>query len=351
MCALDQALDVAQEHVLVDAHERDRLAFGAGAARAADAVHVVLGHVRQVVVDDVRQLVDVDAARRDVGGDHHLDLAGLEVRQRARARVLALVAVQRDGADAVAVQRLTSLSAPCLVRVNTRTCRQRWWPTRYASSSLLSLAVHRVHALRDRVDGGVGRRHLDRAAARSSSLSASALISAENVAENSRFCRCFGSRASTRFTSGMKPMSSMRSASSSTKISMRERVDVALAVVVEQAAGRGDEDVDAALQLRGLRPEADAAEQHHRRDLQVLAVRLDRRLDLRGEFARRHEDQRAQRLARAAPREADGCVESRCSIGSTKPAVLPVPVCAPARRSPPARTAGIACAWIGVGTV
>ena len=53
----------------------------------------------------------------------------------------------------------------------------------------------------------------------SSSRSAKALISSLNVAENKRFCRCLGSSARMRLTSGMKPMSSMRSASSSTRIS------------------------------------------------------------------------------------------------------------------------------------
>ncbi|HPP83755.1 MAG TPA: hypothetical protein PLZ50_09350, partial [Rubrivivax sp.] len=62
-----ELLDVVQEALLVQAHERDRLAAGAGAAGAADAVHIVLGHVGQFEVDDVRQLVDVDAARGDVG--------------------------------------------------------------------------------------------------------------------------------------------------------------------------------------------------------------------------------------------------------------------------------------------
>jgi len=33
------------------------------------------------------------------------------------------------------------------------------------------------------------------------------------------------------------------------------------------------------------------------------------------------------------------------------PAVLPVPVCAAPSRSRPARTTGMACAWMGVGTV
>jgi hypothetical protein len=46
-----------------------------------------------------------------------------------------------------------------------------------------------------------------------------------------------------------------------------------------------------------------------------------------------------------------GIVFRRCRIGSVKPAVVPVPVCAPASRSPPLSTAGIACVWIGVGVV
>ena len=38
-------------------------------------------------------------------------------------------------------------------------------------------------------------------------------------------------------------------------------------------------------------------------------------------------------------------------IGSTKAAVLPVPVWAPARRSRRSRTIGIASRWTGVGSV
>ena len=73
--ALDQPLDVAQEGVLVDADERNGFAGRAGAPRAADPVHVVLGDVGQVVVDDMRQLLDVDAARGDVGRAQHLQTA------------------------------------------------------------------------------------------------------------------------------------------------------------------------------------------------------------------------------------------------------------------------------------
>ena len=51
-------------------------------------------------------------------------------------------------------------------------------------------------------------------------LLARSRISSLKVAENSRLCLSRGTRASTFFTSWMKPMSSMRSASSSTRISI-----------------------------------------------------------------------------------------------------------------------------------
>ena len=50
------------------AGEADRVALRAQARGAADAMHVVLGVERQVVVVDVRHAVDVQAARGDVGG-------------------------------------------------------------------------------------------------------------------------------------------------------------------------------------------------------------------------------------------------------------------------------------------
>ena len=79
----EDALDLAQQLVLVDAHQRDGVARRAGAARPADAVDVVLGHHRQLVVDDVRQRVDVEPARGDLGRDEDRRAAGLEVGERA----------------------------------------------------------------------------------------------------------------------------------------------------------------------------------------------------------------------------------------------------------------------------
>ena len=63
------------------ADERDGDAGAAGAAGAADAVHVGLVVDRRIEVDHVRDAGHVDPAGRDVGGDEHVDLAGLEAGQ------------------------------------------------------------------------------------------------------------------------------------------------------------------------------------------------------------------------------------------------------------------------------
>ncbi len=126
------------------------------------------------------------------------------------------------------------------------------------------------------------------------------------------------------------------------------QVDRPLADVVEQPAGRGDDDLGTGAQRADLRIEADAAVDGRRADGVLGAVGPDALLDLERELAGRGEDQaRGSTRGPPAGREA----WRRWSIGRTNAAVLPVPVWAPARTSRPARTSGIAWAWTGVGSV
>jgi ElaB/YqjD/DUF883 family membrane-anchored ribosome-binding protein len=123
---------------------------------------------------------------------------------------------------------------------------------------------------------------------------------------------------------------------------LREVAEAALGEV-DQPARRRDQDVAAGAQAVDLRALADAAEDHAGAEPQVGAVVGRAVGDLRGELTRRRQHQRARRAPCGLP--------SFCSSGSTKPAVLPVPVWAPASTSRPESTAGIACSWMGVGVV
>ena len=84
MCA-KQALDVPHVLLLVGRREGDREALGARTAGTTNAVHVILGLLRHVVVDDQRDVLDVDTARGNVGGHQHAVLTALEAVERRPA--------------------------------------------------------------------------------------------------------------------------------------------------------------------------------------------------------------------------------------------------------------------------
>src|ERR1700677_1436485 len=73
--------------------ERRRDTLRACASRPANAMNEVVRCVRQVVVDDVRNVLNIDAARRNVGGNQDAVLTVLKALQRCRTLRLAAVAV------------------------------------------------------------------------------------------------------------------------------------------------------------------------------------------------------------------------------------------------------------------
>ena len=145
--------------------------------------------------------------------------------------------------------------------------------------------------------------------------------------------------------SSANPMSSISSASSSTTIFTAREVERAAADVVQRAARRGDDDVDAALERADLPVHRRAAVDRHRDDAERLPVPVDRLGHLHRQLARRHEHQRRGALARRqhrARRDAASAARTRRSF--------PFPWRpAPARRDP-SSSGGMAARWIGVGS-
>ena len=115
---------------------------------------------------------------------------------------------------------------------------------------------------------------------------------------------------------------------------------------IEQAAGRGDENVDAARQGIELWLLADAAHDHGLAQMQILAIGAELVVDLDREFAGRRKDQGARTAPPVGPAVSGKLVE--------KSAARRPPSCrcrsgAMPSMSRPARRSGMARAWIGVG--
>ena len=79
-------------------HETDGIANRLCASGPPNAMHVIFGLRREVEVDDVRDAVDVNAARSNVGGDQHAHLTGLESLECGQPLALRAIRMQRGGA-------------------------------------------------------------------------------------------------------------------------------------------------------------------------------------------------------------------------------------------------------------
>ncbi len=249
----------------------------------------------------MRQLVDVDAACGDVGGAQYLQIPGLELGERARACALALVAVDRERGDAVLVKLLGQAVGAVLgarehqhlvpvVRLD-QVGEQLALAVAIDRVDFLADDLHRRIAARDfdhrrRIQEAVGERLDLRRKGRREQQVLPALgqegEDALDVADEAHVQHAVG------FVEHQY-------------LDVRE-IDGALLLQIEQAARCRDKDIDAALQFDHLRVDADAAEHDCRRPLRIFTVDAHALFDLRGELARRRQDQHAHGFAPARGR-------------------------------------------------
>ena len=91
----NQFLDRAKFAAFGGRAERNRDALGTGAARSANSMYVAFRFDRHIVIDDMRDTIDIDAASGDVGCNQHLNIAtteGIKCRCRAFCDLLPWIA-------------------------------------------------------------------------------------------------------------------------------------------------------------------------------------------------------------------------------------------------------------------
>ena len=241
-------------------------------------------------------LVDVDAASRDVGRDEGPDLGGLEGGERLLALALALVAVDGGDLDAGGVEVAGDAVGAALGAREDERARHRGVTEQLDEQRALLLLLD-VDDLLGHAVGGLGdRRHRD----------------AERIAQHlggqrTDFVR--HGRGEEQALAALRQLGDdLAERADEAQIHHlvglvehqhlgRAEVEVALVEVIDQAAGGGDDDIDAALQGVGLRTVTDAAEHGDDREAEVAAIGLEALGDLGGEFARRRQHEAARAAA------------------------------------------------------
>ncbi len=291
---IDQPLDAAQQADFVRRHQRDGLAVAPGPAGTADAVHVIVRHVRQVVVDHQRQLVDVDAAGGDVGCHQHAYIAVLETFQRPRAGTLALVAVNGGAFQTVRIELLGQAVGTVLGAGKHQHLLPVVAADQPGQQLALAALVDGVGHLRDLADGRVARRDVDFHRLVQELRRQRTDVARERGREQQRL-PLFGQQ-------GKNPANVADEAHVQHAVGLVQYQDfdpvqnaVALLQVIQQAAGCGHQHVKTARQGIGLRIDANAAENHGAAQAKPAAVILDVLPDLGRQLASRGQHQCADR--------------------------------------------------------
>ena len=292
-----QLFDIREVRALRPVAERDRRTLLTGAAGAADAVHIGLRDVRQIEVDDERQLADVDTARGNVGRHEHRDLAFLEVGERTLTLVLRLVAVNRarQNARAVEVARDTVRAVlgagkdECLmhVRLADDLGQQR---------ALLRL-LNEVDLLLDLLDRTRGRRDRDLDRFFEHALRKVCDLIRDRRGEQQRLAL---GRELLYDALDVREKAHVEHAVGLVEDEGLDLVqfDDLLTHEVPQAARRRDQDVRAALDRLDLRHLRHTAEDDRRRHRHIARILADVLVDLERKLARRGEDERTDAAAR-----------------------------------------------------
>ena len=294
-----ELLDVAQHAVLARLGERDRDALASRAPRPADAVDVGVGRRGDVEVDDVREVLDVEPARGDVGRDEEVGGPLAEAAHDAVALLLREPAVQRLRAVAAPGQRLGELVDLGARAAEDDRRRRRLHVEDAAERRHLVLARDDVRRLPDARDlprcgllprdrhprrlvevplgeGADARRHRRREERRLALLGERAEDRLEVLGE-----------AHVEHLVGLVEDDGAHAG----------EVERAAVDVVEGAPRRRDDDVDAPLEPAQLLLDRLAAVDREHPGAELAPVLVQRLGDLHGELAGRHEDEPAHGTA------------------------------------------------------
>src|SRR5215470_5244779 len=280
-----EVLDVPQQRCLIGRYQRDRRSRVAGTRGAPDAMHVILGNVRQLEVHHVWQVADVEATRCNLGGDEGRDTVLPEVAQGAHSRVLALIAVDRGGGNPGALQLLRQAVGGVLGTGEHQHLLPAATLDEMAEQVPLVRLRYAVNLLRDALGGGVARGDLD-----------GERLVQQPGGELADVVRIGGGKHQVLTLPRQQlqnPPDVVNEAHIEHAIGLieytaanRTKIERALTRQIEQPPRSGDEQIAAGAQRLDLRSLTDATEDHRRAQRAMAAVARSAFSHLRCELAR-----------------------------------------------------------------
>ena len=256
----------------------------AGASGPADAMDIVLGVMRHVKIENVAHVRDVEAAGRHVAGDEQLHLVGTEALQRLHARALIHVAMQRRDAEAVSLQGAMDDSEIAFAIAEDDTVLDVFGVAddpAQRGALLLGLAAGSDKALQDRGGCRGGPRHLHLHGVVQKIVDETLNLRRHGRREKQRLSREWHEPADTLDVGNETHIEHAISLVDDEDLDAGKQ-ELAALEMIEEAAGRGDQHVDATGDLDVLIAERNATNEQRDVELMVRPILDEALFDLRG---------------------------------------------------------------------
>ncbi|KFB68492.1 MAG: hypothetical protein CAPSK01_001888 [Candidatus Accumulibacter vicinus] len=258
---------------------------------------VVLRRARQFKVDDVRQFVNVEAARGNVGGDQHQDRTLLESFERLQALLLALVAMDRVGGNPGLLQFAGEPVGFDLGAGEHQHLIEIGRLQEFDQQRALGLGRHRVDAVGDRLGHGVAPGHFDQHRRLEHAVGQFLDLFRERRREQQAL------PLPGQQVDDARDVGDEAHVEHSIRLIEHERlhageVEALLFKEIEQPAGGRHQHLDSTADLGDLRLDVDPPENATTPDRNMPAVGLDRLVHLDRQFARWRQHQHPYRMAR-----------------------------------------------------
>ena len=299
---MEHLLDGLQRFHVLGRNEHSGEALAASAAGAPDAVDIVLRMDRNVVVEDVADVGDVQPSRRHVAGSEEGDRAVAESLKRGRPLMLVQIPMQRAHIEAVLEQRAVHDAHVLLAIAEDDGVLDVAFPHQRPERLAFSSGVVRClfQPLHDGGRGGRLRRNLD------------ALRPVQEVVDQALDLGRHGCREEQRLAGEGEELADALDVGDEPHVEHAvglvdhqdlDAVEQELAALemVEQPAGRGDHHIGATIELAVLLVIGHPADQKRHGELMALAENLEMLGDLGCEFARGLQDERPRHPRPGAP--------------------------------------------------
>ena len=259
-------------------------------------MHIVFGVERYVKVEHCRHVFDVQTTRSHIGTHQQVHLAAFESFQRFQTLVLALVAVQGGGAQAIALEGAGQAGA-----AEFAVAKHKGLGDAIAFDQLLERAIFVVHThaeemLRHGGRGLVGARHFDGDGVLQVAAGQALDLGREGGREQQRGA-LLGQVAQDALQVGQE--TNVQHAVGFVEHHIFHLVEhhVLGFDVVKQTTGRGHQHLDAFFQLQGLGFHVHATKHHRAAQIAVFGVGLDLLGHLVGQLARGQQHQGAHGMS------------------------------------------------------